>query len=232
MKNYFFSTFLCLLTLLLLGNQCMTSKNISNESNGLTYLALGDSYTIGESVAEIECYPVILASRLKEKQVNVSATRIIARTGWTTSELMSAIQNQNPPNNYDLVSLLIGVNNQYRGYDIEIYRKEFEALLKVAIQKAGGNKKRVFVISIPDYGVTPFAKNSDIGKIAQEIDAYNLINREISLQYGITYFDITPTSRKATQDLSLIAEDGLHPSGKMYAEWVELMLEEVANVLK
>ncbi len=210
----------------------MTPKSPSNSSNGLTYLALGDSYTIGESVAETERYPVILARQLKEKQINISTTRIIARTGWTTDELSSAIQLQSPPDNYDLVSLLIGVNNQYRGYNIATYRKEFEELLKTAIQKAKGNPKRVFVVSIPDYGVTPFAKNSNIEKIAREIDAYNLISKEISLQYGVKYMDITPISRKATQDPSLIAEDGLHPSGKMYAQWVELMLGEVANLLK
>jgi lysophospholipase L1-like esterase len=198
-----------------------------NEGKQLTYLALGDSYTIGESVKEEERYPVMLAKQLNQAQIPINSPDIIARTGWTTDELLSAIEKKSPPNTYDLVSLLIGVNNQYRGHNVETYRKEFEILLKIAIEKAKGNKNRVFVLSIPDYGVTPFAKNSDIAKIAQEIDIFNGINREISQQYGVTYFDITPISRKAKDDAQLIAEDKLHPSGLMYKEWVTLILDDV-----
>ncbi len=199
--------------------------------NPLTYLALGDSYTIGESVNKAECYPIILATKLNEKRPNLASPHIIARTGWTTDELLSAITHENPPNTYDLVSLLIGVNNQYRNYDINVYSKEFEGLLKIAIQKAKGDVRHVFVVSIPDYGVTPFAKERNTDRIAKEIDDYNEIASNISQKYEVKYFDITPISRKAKQDLSLIAEDGLHPSGKMYAAWANLMLDDVRSML-
>lgn len=198
-----------------------------NEVKPLTYLALGDSYTIGESVKEEERYPMMLAKELNKAQIPIKNPDIIARTGWTTDELLSAIEQKKPPNTYDLVSLLIGVNNQYRGYSVDTYRKEFEILLKIAIEKAKGNKNKVFVLSIPDYGVTPFAQNSNIGKIAQEIDIFNGINREISQQYRVKYFDITHISRKAKDNAQLIAEDKLHPSGLMYREWVTLILDDV-----
>lgn len=202
---------------------------VEQKSQGkqFTYLALGDSYTIGESVKEEERYPVMLAKELNQAQIPINSPDIIARTGWTTDELLSAIEKKNPSNTYDLVSLLIGVNNQYRGYSVNTYRKEFETLLKIAIEKAKGNKNRVFVLSIPDYGVTPFAKNSDTAKIAKEIDIFNNINREISQLYGVKYFDITPISRKAKDNAQLIAKDGLHPSGLMYKEWVALILNDV-----
>ncbi len=211
--------------LLLLFSNCMMEQK--NESKPLTYLALGDSYTIGEGVKEEERYPVILSKELNKAQIPIKNPDIIARTGWTTDELLSAIERKNPPNTYDLVSLLIGVNNQYRGYSQETYRKEFEILLKIAIQKAKGNKSRVFVLSIPDYGVTPFAKNSDVAKIAKEIDEFNHINKALSQQYGVKYFDITPISQEAKDNPQLIAEDHLHPSGLMYQKWIALILQEV-----
>lgn len=210
----------------------MQEEKSQNSSSALNYLALGDSYTIGESVAEAERYPVLLAKKLQAAKIDISSPRIIARTGWTTDELMSAIDDQNPPATYDLVSLLIGVNNQYRGYTIEKYQQEFEALLKIAIQKAKGNPQRVFVVSIPDYGVTPFAQNSDAAKIARELDQYNVMNKAIAEKYQVKYFDITPISRQAKDDKSLIAEDNLHPSGKMYAAWVNLMAAEVTEMMK
>ncbi|SFF43486.1 SGNH/GDSL hydrolase family protein [Thermoflexibacter ruber] len=214
-----------LVLLLLLFGNCMVEQK--NEGKQFTYLALGDSYTIGESVKEEERYPVMLAKELNQAKIPINNPDIIARTGWTTDELLSAIEKKNPPNTYDLVSLLIGVNNQYRGYSVDTYHKEFEILLKIAIEKAQGNKNRVFVLSIPDYGVTPFAQNSDTAKIAHEIDIFNNINREISQLYGVKYFDITPISRKAKDNAQLIAKDGLHPSGLMYKEWVTLILNDV-----
>lgn len=210
-------------------NKSQTIEKMNHKP--LTYLALGDSYTIGESVSQEECYPVVLANKLGEKRLNLAAPHIIARTGWTTDELLSAIKHENPPNTYDLVSLLIGVNNQYRNYDINTYSKEFEALLNIAIQKAKGDARRVFVVSIPDYGVTPFAKERNTDIIAKEIDDYNAIASNISQKYKVKYFDITPISRRAKQDLSLTAEDDLHPSGKMYAAWVNLMLDDVRSLL-
>lgn len=205
------------------------------------YLALGDSYTIGESVDESERWSMQLASLLESSpQIakpfggteggGVEVT-IIARTGWTTDELQDGIQAQtiNPP--YDLVSLLIGVNNQYRGRDLEEYREQFIFLLNKSIEYAGGDANRVIVLSIPDWGVTPFAGSRDSKQIAVEIDQFNAVNREETKKAGAHYIDITPISREAVNDPSLIAGDGLHPSGKMYTEWAELALPVVLGIL-
>lgn len=183
------------------------------------YLALGDSYTIGESVAESDRYPVQLAHALK-----IGEPQIIAKTGWTTDELNAAIDKADPHGPYDLVTLLIGVNNQYRGRSADEYRQQFVGLLQRAIGFAGGKAKNVVVISIPDWGVTPFAKDRDRAKIGREIDQFNAINREETVKAGARYVDITPESRKAADDKSLVAEDGLHPSGKMYSEWTQMIV--------
>lgn len=201
------------------------------------YLALGDSYTIGESVPENERWPNQLVELLKyspqfgETEGGVDVT-IIARTGWTTSELWQGIQSNQPQGIYDLVSLLIGVNNQYRGSDISEYREEFRFLLEKAIEYAGGKPRHVFVLSIPDWGVTPFASGRDREKISEDIDAFNLVNLEESQKAGVHYVDVTPVSRKAVNDLALIAPDGLHPSGKMYAEWAKLALPMAVKILE
>lgn len=190
----------------------------------LTYLALGDSYTIGESVPQNESFPYQVVKQLKAQGLNVANPKIIAKTGWTTDELQAAIKAENLTQTFDIVTLLIGVNNQYRGGSQVIYRKEFKELLQTAIGFAGGNKKRVFVISIPDWGVTPFGLSS--GKstktIADEIDAFNAINKEETLAMNVSYTDITPASRNAATDLSLVAKDGLHYSGKMHMQWAAL----------
>lgn len=205
------------------------------------YLALGDSYTIGESVDESERWPMQLASMLESSpQIakSIAGTEgggievaIIARTGWTTDELWDGIQARKIQPPYDLVSLLIGVNNQYRGLDIEEYRKSFVFLLNKSIEYAGGDANRVIVLSIPDWGVTPFAGDRDSKKIADEINQYNAVNRAETEKAGAHYIDITPVSREAVNDPSLIADDGLHPSGKMYAEWAKLALPVVLEVL-
>jgi len=197
----------------------------------IRYLALGDSYTIGESVAEHERWPNQLAGLLRTNDISTEVT-LIARTGWTTDELWQGIQAReiNPP--YDLVSLLIGVNNQYRGLDIDEYREEFIFLLNKAIEYAGGDAKRVIVLSIPDWGVTPFAKSRDSKEIATEINLFNSVNREESEKAGVYYVNITPSSREAVTDSALIAADGLHPSGKMYAEWAGLAYPEVLKILE
>jgi lysophospholipase L1-like esterase len=206
-----------------------TSTDVANEQmeNNTPYqlLALGDSYTIGESVEISQRWPIQLMAQLRDSGTDIDTPRIIARTGWTTDELMTAIEQQNPDSNaYDLVSLLIGVNNQYRGYDIEQYETEFEELLQRAIAFSQEGERGVFVISIPDYGVTPFAASRDPEKIAMELDQYNQINQAITNRYGIQYFYITDFSRQAKNDPSLIASDGLHPSGRMYSQWVAQIL--------
>jgi lysophospholipase L1-like esterase len=188
-----------------------------------TYLAIGDSYTIGESVAPAENFPNQAAQLLqKENSVTIEA-RIIAKTGWTTDELEAGIiaADKEEPllPSYDFVSLLIGVNNQYRGRSVEEYKPEFEALLKKAIRFAGNKASQVVVLSIPDWGVTPFAEGRDRSQIAAEIEEYNKANKEIALQYKVHYLDITSWTRQASTDHSLLAADGLHPSGKEYYRW-------------
>lgn len=189
------------------------------------YLALGDSYTIGESVAEAERFPVQLAHELR-----LGEPTIIAKTGWTTDELGHALDTVRLAGPFDLVTLLIGVNNQYRGRDAEEYRGEFADLLQRAIGFAGGDAKKVVVVSIPDWGVTPFAEGRDRAKIGAEIDRYNAINREEANRAGARYVDITAVSRG--NDPALVAGDGLHPSGKQYSEWVRLILPEARAALR
>ena len=195
------------------------------------YLALGDSYTIGESVTETERFPNQIASMLLKEGVEVEVS-IIARTGWTTDELWQGIQAQGVTPPYDMVSLLIGVNNQYRGRDIAEYREDFLFLLNKAIEYAGNDVNKVIVLSIPDWGVTPFAMGRNSTQIANEIDAFNAVNLEETMKAGAHYVDVTPVSRKALSDPSLIAGDGLHPSGSMYAEWASLALPIAAEILK
>lgn len=191
-----------------------------------TYLALGDSYTIGEAVPANESFPYQLKEALLKQGHVLESLEIIAQTGWTTDELQAAIAAEilNPP--YDLVTLLIGVNNQYRGYSLETYRIEFEQLLHQAICYAGKNVDRVRVLSIPDWGVTPFAQKEGrlAETVAKEIAIFNAAAQEISEKLGVAFINITPHSRLAASDFSLLASDGLHPSGKMYAEWVQQLM--------
>lgn len=191
-----------------------------------TYLALGDSYTIGEAVLPAESFPYQLKDALVKQGHSVERLQIIAQTGWTTAELQAAIaaETLSPP--YDLLTLLIGVNNQYRGYASANYSAEFEQLLKQAIAFAGDDVARVRVLSIPDWGVTPFAEKEGLlaENVAKEIDAFNTAGQEISEKLGVVFINITPQSRLAATDLSLLASDGLHPSGKMYAEWVQQLM--------
>lgn len=191
--------------------------------DSLSFLALGDSYTIGESVDESARWPVQLVDSLKSRGISVKQPEIIARTGWRTDELKKAIEDRNPGKNYDLVGLLIGVNNQYQGKSAESYRPEFEELLSIAIEHAGGDKGRVFVVSIPDYGYTPFGKDNQ-EKISSELDSYNKINKSIAKTMGIKYYYITDISRK--HDTKLVAKDGLHPSGLQYSLWVQQILKD------
>ncbi len=190
----------------------------------LKYLALGDSYTIGESVTESERWPVQLAKALTEKGTPIEKPKIIAVTGWRTDNLNNGINIAKLKNEYDLVSLLIGVNNQYQGKSAEEYAVEYEELLKKAIELAGDDKDRVFVVSIPDYGYTPFGQAKQ-EKITKELDEFNAINNRITKGYGVAYFNITDISRKGLDDPELVASDGLHPSGKQYTLWVARILE-------
>jgi lysophospholipase L1-like esterase len=195
-------------------------------------LCLGDSYTIGESVSVAERWPVQLAARLRERGMEVADPAIIAQTGWTTDELDGAIDQANPKGPFDIVTLLIGVNNQYRGRSAEEYRQEFRGLLNRAIGFADGNARRVIVLSIPDWGVTPFAGERNRAEIGREIDEFNRINKEETRRAGARYLDITPISREAAGNPALTAGDGLHPSGEMYRRWVELVEPITVEALK
>ena len=202
----------------------------------MRYLALGDSYTIGESVAASERWPVQLTARLRARGLPIDDPLLIATTGWTTGELSRAIEQANPIGPFDLVTLLIGVNNQYRGRSENEYRQQFHALLQRAIAYAGDDPARVVVLSIPDWSVTPFAtgmgaEKSSLARIAGQIDQFNAINRTETERSGAHYIDITPLSRAAATDRSLLAPDGLHPSGKMYAQWVKLIEPMACDVL-
>lgn len=205
---------------------------IEKPNSTYTYLALGDSYTIGESVFENQRFPVQLVEALKEEDYKIQAATIVAKTGWTTDELKSGINTASLSKSYNLVTLLIGVNNQYRGRDSEEYRITFRELLQTAIGFAQNNAKNVIVLSIPDYGVTPFAENRNTNKIAKEIDTFNQINLEETQQAGARYINITPISREASSDQTLIAHDGLHPSGKMYGLWVQKILPVAKEILQ
>ena len=184
-----------------------------------TFLALGDSYTIGEAVDESQRWPVQLKTLLHNKSIVLNEVDIIAQTGWTTDELKKAIDDHKITRTYNYVSLLIGVNNQYRGNPIDIYQKEFKELLEMAIGFSGNIVKQVFVLSIPDWGAMPFAEGKDRDRIGKQIDDFNAVNKRISLELGVNYVDITPISRMALTDKELVASDGLHPSGKMYGLW-------------
>ncbi|HEX9162614.1 MAG TPA: SGNH/GDSL hydrolase family protein [Thermoanaerobaculia bacterium] len=187
----------------------------------MNFLALGDSYTIGEGVAASERWPEQLAGALRSRGVDVDPPQIIAQTGWTTGELSAAIDEAAPRGPFDLVTLLIGVNDQYRGLSTGEYRTRFVRLLRRAIGLAGDDASRVIVISIPDWSVTPFAQLRDRERIAREIDALNEANREGAVRAAARYVDVTGLSRRFP---SLLAADGLHPSAEMYARWVEAML--------
>jgi len=193
----------------------------------MTLLSLGDSYTIGESVLLQENFPFQTVQILRSAGFEFKAPEIIAKTGWTTDELQTAVNNYKFLAKYDFVTLLIGVNNQYRGRSVENYKPEFENLLKQAIQFAGNDTSHVFVLSIPDWGATPFAEGRDRKQIAKEIDEYNAANKAIAEKYKVAYIDITPGTREVADDPTLVAADGLHPSAKDYQRWAAKLADKI-----
>lgn len=197
-----------------------------------TYLALGDSYTIGEGVPEADRWGVQLADLLRQKGVRIGNPYTVARTGWTTAELSAAIDRAEIAQKFDLVSLMIGVNNQYRGQSLETYRLEFRELLQVALRFSDNRPAHVMVLSIPDWGATPFGRNHNRERIASEIDAFNAVAKDEAAKAGVTFIDITPLTRTVAGDGALVAGDGLHYSGKMHLEWAKLALPEAQKVLK
>jgi lysophospholipase L1-like esterase len=218
---------LCCLALIMLAGLligCSEAMEQPPTLGAARLLALGDSYTIGQGVAENARWPMQLVARLREQGMAIDAPEIIAKTGWTTDDLTRALDQRQPRSPYDLVTLLIGVNDQYGGREVEEYRPRFRALLQQAIKLAGDRAAHVIVVSIPDWGVTPFATRFDPAEIAVEIAHYNTVNREEAERMGAIYIDITQHSRTAAGDPTLLADDGLHPSAKMYDAWVQLIL--------
>jgi lysophospholipase L1-like esterase len=208
----------------------MSAQSLMIEEK-VKFLALGDSYTIGQSVEIKERWPVQLIDSLRKRGMDCYNASIIATTGWRTDNLKDGITNANAKlsNNYNLVSLLIGVNDFYQGKSVSSYAVGFKELLAKAIQLAGNNKAHVFVMSIPDYGYTPFGESNQ-ETISKGIDEFNAVNKSIAQDFGVAYFNITEISRRGLQEPSLLAGDGLHPSGKMYAEWVDLILANATLV--
>lgn len=206
-------------------------SHLNQAISGLRFLALGDSYTIGQSVEEEDRWPNQLAKKLENFKIEVDEVDIIAQTGWTTSNLKNAISVEKPDSNYDMVALLIGVNNQFQGRSIEEYSVEFEELLVTAIALAKGDKNRVFVVSIPDYGYTPFGAASQ-ENISKALDKFNAVNEEITKRHKVDYHNITDISREGLDDPSLVASDKLHPSGQQYRQWVARFDADVASQIK
>ena len=222
-----FLFYLFSIAVILLLSCTSTNKVLKNEAksqnNNYNILSLGDSYTIGESVCETCRFPEQLKDSLSNNTKDTSFNlKIVATTGWTTTNLLNGISNENLPNNYDLVTLLIGVNNQYQGKDFSIYEKEFPELVDIAITKAKGDKKRVIVVSIPDYAYTPFGKGNTT--ISSEIDTYNAFAENYCNANNITFVNITDITRNGLEDTELVASDGLHPSKKAYSLFVERLL--------
>lgn len=202
----------------------ITQPPVIIDSTTITWLALGDSYTIGQGVQLQERYPAQAAEKLKQHGISTRELRYIATSGWTTLNLQSAISAQNPVGPYSIVTLLIGVNDQYQRHDTSGYRENFTMLLNKSIELVGGVKQHVLVLSIPDYSVTPFGGGSAI--TSAQIDLFNNINKEVTLGYGIEYINVTELSREMGNDPSLIA-DGLHPSGKEYEKWASLLADAI-----
>lgn len=197
-----------------------------------TYLALGDSYTIGEQVPSQDSFPHQTVNLLRGMKLEVAEPLIVATTGWTTDELAAAIRERHIHGTYSFVTLLIGVNNQYRGRSIDNYRSEFLDLLRQAIAFAGGSAQHVFVLSIPDWGVTPFAEGRDKVQIAHSIDEYNAACREIALANNCHHIDITDSTRLNGQKEEYLVADALHPSRKEYAIWAKRLADRVVGVLQ
>lgn len=223
-----------IIALLILLSSCSSSSDAlpqeeianPNNSDNLGYLALGDSYTIGEGVEESMRWPVLLTAELRSKGFAVNDPKIIAKTGWTTQNLLNAMEANLGNEKYDLVSVLIGVNNQYQNRSIEEFESDLKTIFTDAINLSKNAEKGVFIVSIPDYGATPFgASNAD--EIGKEIAEYNDVLQRTATQFNLDFYDITPISKRAKSDPALVAGDGLHPSGKMYLLWVESFLDKV-----
>lgn len=210
----------------------ITTDQESNNfpQSGSSFLALGDSYTIGQNVTADQRWPVLLVKELNKNGKTVTAPDLIATTGWTTGNLLQSLKENPPAKKYDMVSLMIGVNNQYQGLGLEQYRKEFAELLLKSIDYADAETNNVFVLSIPDWSVTPAAKGTDRERTAKEIDSFNAVARLECERQKVLFIDITPISSQALNNPTMMASDGLHFSGKMHQLWVNEVLPLIKNI--
>ncbi len=233
MHKMYMKPFLFILCILFFSCSKSSLQSTNTDSTSFSYLALGDSYTIGTSVANSKNFPRQLIDSLSNYGLKNEKFDILATNGWTTANLINGLNNANfNIKAYDLVSLLIGVNNQYRGQPIETFETEFRILIDRAISYSKLGKSHVVIVSIPDYSVTPFVSEGNKTKVEQEIKMYNDLSKKIADELEITYIDITPISKKAKDDLTLLASDNLHPSVKMYSLWVNLMINDILEILK
>ena len=231
MKVILFLLCLCLIIACAPPTSSKKTTQDNKKTSSISYLALGDSYTIGESVPSNKRWPVLLSNALRSEGHDVQEPLIIAKTGWRTDNLLKAMKAQlSPTTKYNLVSILIGVNNQFQGKSIETYEKDLRTLFDQAIAYSKKGKAGVFVLSIPDYGATPYGA-SRAESIGQAIDKWNAVCKKVTLEYQLPWHDITPISRTATENKSLIAGDGLHPSGKMYQLWVDQITAKVLELV-
>jgi lysophospholipase L1-like esterase len=232
MMRFSFYCLFCILLLACSKNKAVYTYGTATDNTPVkTFLALGDSYTIGQSVPINDRFPDQTAALLRSNNINMATPDYIATTGWVTTNLQNAIAAQRPVP-HDVVTLLIGVNDQYQTHDTTGYRDRFTFLLEKSIELAGGKKTNVFVLSIPDYSVTPFVSNSDRPRIRREIDWFNAINRSVTESLQVTYLDITPSTREAENDPSLLAADRLHPSGIEYGKWAVRLWQLMFPVLR
>lgn len=215
------TSLLCVFLLfVLIGLDLTTEEKKSSNNPTCEYLALGDSYTIGEAVPNDKAWPIQLANVLTDKGMLINSTTIIAKTGWRTDEMLLAAQEKIENKKFEMVSLLIGVNNEFQGQKIKNFESEFVTSLTYAIAHCQSGNKGVFVVSIPDYGYTPYGQKNQ-QKISERIDQYNAICKQISNDFHVPFYNITPISRRGLIEPSLVAEDGLHPSEKQYKLWVD-----------
>lgn len=197
----------------------------------LSYLALGDSYTIGEGVALFQSFPYQLVQLLRAGYYDCHAPEIIAKTGWTTDELQQNMKGYLLNSSYDFVTLLVGVNNQYRGRSVEEFSQQFFEILSDAIALVSFNRSNLYVLSIPDWGITDFARDRDRAEITRQITLYNNVIQESTHQEGAEFIDITSEYTDTLYDRSLLAEDGLHPSPIEYARWANMLFDRISRKL-
>jgi lysophospholipase L1-like esterase len=223
-----------LIALAVIGCHCnlQAQNKPATSSDSLSYLAMGDSYTVGRMMPAAQSFPYLLVNKLNSKSIKTAQPVVTAQNGWRTDELLNFLKNAKTKHTYDVVTLLIGVNNHYQKKDIEIYRAEFKQILDSAIVFAKGNPKHVVVLSIPDWGVTPFAAFRNAPKITVEIDAYNEINKEITKKAGAVYINVTGLTRDVAAEPDIYAPDQLHYSGKMYGWWADKVASAIRSNLK